>query len=451
MAIKDDAFKIAFSAINAVKGSISISKYVKRRGDSLFIGGKEFNLNKFENIYVIGAGKASASMAKGIEEILYDKITAGEVITKYGHIVPLEKIKLTEAAHPIPDMAGYLAACRIYELLKKATKKDLIIALISGGASALFPLPQEGITLEDKQKATSLLIRSGASIEEINVIRKHLSKIKGGKFVEIAYPATILSFIISDVVDDKIESIASGLTVPDESSYNDCLKIIKKYELDRMLPKSIIEFINNECQKENIKKRKHKPDIFKKVTNFNIANNLLAAEAAKVEAEKLGYNSIILSSRLEGEVEEMAKLHCSIIKEIIASGNPIKKPACLISGGEGTISVRGPGKGGRNMHFALVALTYLKEIKNYFLLSFGTDGTDGITDAAGAFIYSLSDSGTSDLSDSGTWQKAAKLKLDPFWFLLNYDSYSFFEKLGDLFITGPTETNVMDLRIILIC
>ncbi len=436
--MKKHAFKIARAALDAVKGEECIYNFIKRKGDFIYIKGKEYNLDKYENIYIIGAGKASASMAKGIEKLLLDKIKEGEVVTKDGYIVDLKRIRLTEASHPIPDKRGLQAAERIYNIAKKATSKDLIVLLLSGGASALLPFPEDNITLEEKQEATEVLINCGASIEEINTIRKHISKIKGGKLAYAAYPAIVLSFIISDVVEDKLEAIGSGLTVPDLTTFNDCSLIIEKYDLMCSLPKSIIQFIKDGVEQEKNIKKTYPKEAFKKVKNFIIANNLMAAEAAKSVAENLGYHTIILSTRMNGSIEEMCKFHSSIIKEIIVSDNPIKKPACLISGGEGTIKIKGKGRGGRNTHFALLMLQHLKGLKDYFLLSFGTDGSDGATPAAGAYIY------------SGTFSNAVRMGLGPDAYIRNYDSYSFFKKLNSLFITGPTHTNVMDLRIILI-
>lgn len=396
-------------------------------------------LEKFENIYIIGAGKATASMAKAIEEILNDKITAGIINVKYQHIQPLKKIKINEAGHPIPDEAGLKGALEIINLANKAQKNDLVICLLSGGASSLLPVPVDKISLKEKQLTTDILLKSGAKINEVNIIRKHISCIKGGRLAQITAPAKLITLILSDVVGDDLSTIASGPTVADETTFDDALKVLKKYNLIRKIPKSVLEYIKSGIAGMVEETPKKNNPIFKNVENIIIGNNFDALQSAKIKAEELGFNTLILSSQIEGETKEVAKVHTAIAKEIIKTNNPIPKPACIISGGETTVTIKGDGLGGRNQEFVLSSAIEIDGLEeDVVILSAGTDGTDGPTDAAGA------------IADSNTIKRAKELGMNPEEFLRRNDSYHFFKKLGNLLITGPTNTNVMDLRIIMI-
>jgi hydroxypyruvate reductase len=383
-------------------------------------------LPSFRSIYVIGAGKASAQMARAMERLLGPRITAGEINVKDGHGAPLRRIQINECGHPVPDQRGVDGARRIAQIASQATADDLIVCLISGGASALLPLPAPPITLAEKQKTTRLLLHSGASIHEMNCVRKHISQIKGGQLARLAYPATLLTLILSDVIGDDLDVIGSGPTVPDRSTLADARAIFEKYGIGNKLPEAAQET------------PKPGDRIFAKTHNVIVGSNALAVDAAEVEARRLGFHTLVLSTVLEGEAREIARVHAAIAKEIGATGRPVKIPACVISGGETTVAVRGKGLGGRNQEFALAAALDIAGLKNVVILSAGTDGTDGPTDAAGA------------IADGTTLVRAQALGLNAPAFLANNDSYRFFEATGDLIKTGPTGTNVADIQLVLV-
>jgi glycerate 2-kinase len=380
----------------------------------------------YRKIFVVGAGKASAQMARAIERLLGVRIAGGLINVKDGHGAKLWRIEVHECGHPIPDRRGVAGARRIAKIASQAGADDLIVCLISGGASALLPLPTPGITLAEKQKTTRLLLNCGASIHEINCVRKHISRIKGGQLARLAYPATLLTLILSDVIGDDLDVIGSGPTVPDPSTLADARAILEKYSIpDNLLAAA------EETPKPGDK-------IFSKTRNVIVGSNALAVDAAEAEARRLGFHTLVLSTFVEGEAREVARVHAGIAKEIRASGRPVRKPACVISGGETTVTVRGKGLGGRNQEFALAAAIGIAGLRDAVILSGGTDGTDGPTDAAGA------------IADGTTITRAEALSLNAAAFLANNDSYHFFEATGDLIKTGPTGTNVADLQVILV-
>ena len=338
----------------------------------------------------------------------------------------------------MPDESGFKGAQEIVRLLSNLTERDLVIFLISGGGSALLPTPPPGITLEEKQRVTDLLLSCGATIQEINVLRKHLSLLKGGGLAKIVYPATLISLILSDVIGDPLDAIASGPTVPDPTRFEDCARILDRYELWGKIPPPVARHIREGLEGKKEETLKEGNPAFEKVYNLIVGNNLLAMKEAQKKAKALGYRTVMLSSLVEGETREVAKVHAAVAKEVLLSGNPIPPPACLLSGGETTVTLKGKGKGGRNQEFALALALEIAGWKEIVGLSAGTDGTDGPTDAAGAF------------ADGETLNRAKALDLDPWVYLRENDSYPFFEKLGDLLITGPTGTNVMDLRVMII-
>ena len=398
----------------------------------------EFDLNNFSNIYLIGAGKASAPMAQAIEEVFGDRITRGVITTKTGHALPLNRTEIIEASHPIPDQKGIAGAEKMVQLLKDSGPRDLVLFLLSGGGSALMPMPASPILLEEKQEVTQLLLDCGADIKEINTIRKHISRIKGGRLAQLAYPSTVVAFILSDVVGDPLDSIGSGPTVPDTSTFEEAWEILKKYNLVNEVAPSVYRHLLSGKEGKIGETPKPGDPSFERVYNMLIGSNLLALQTAARESRSLGFNTLILSSSIVGETKEAARFHAAIVREVAQHGNPIPKPACLISGGETTVTIRGNGLGGRNQEFALAGALEIEGIEKVVLLSGGTDGTDGPTDAAGA------------ISDSTTVKRARAIALDPRAYLENNDAYPFFEKLGDLLMTGPTRTNVMDVRIILV-
>ena len=436
--MRNDAVSIFKKGLQAVEPRTAIKKYCRLEGNRLFIGDKVYNLSKYRKLFIIGAGKASASMAASIEDILGERITKGIINVKYKHVVHLDRIKLIEAGHPVPDKNGQNGASAILELALSAEKNDLVVCLISGGGSALLPLPYEGLTLKDKQKTIKELLSCGASIHEINAIRKHTSMIKGGRLAQAIYPATLVSLILSDVVGDDLEVIASGPTVQDSSTFSDCIKIIKKYNITKKLPATIVNHLKAGASGKVPESPKSGDPVFEKTYNLIIGSNIEAILAAKQKAESLGYNTIVLSSLIEGDTRQVAHIHGAIAREITKTGNPIPPPACILSGGETTVTLKGKGLGGRNQEFSLAAAIDIAANENTVVLCAGTDGTDGPTDAAGA------------LADNNTFKRAVSIGLDPYKFLENNDSYHFFKKLDDLLITGPTNTNVMDLRIIIV-
>jgi len=388
--------------------------------------------------FVVGMGKASVQMAKAAEDILGDRIEEGLVVTKYGHGGKLRRIKVLEAGHPVPDQAGTRAAEEILKVALRAGEGDILLCLISGGGSALTPLPPEGITLEEKRRTTELLLRCGARIEELNAVRKHLSRIKGGRLAEAANPARVVSLVLSDVVGDPLEVIASGPTVPDPTTFEDCILIARKYGIWEELPSSVRMRFEMGAKGDLPETPKPGDPAFSSCKNTIVGNNRTALEAARKEAEVRGYKALLLTSFLQGEAREVGRALASVVKEVRKSGEPVEPPACLLCGGETTVTVRGKGKGGRNQELALAMVGELAGLEGVLVLSAGTDGTDGPTDAAGAFV------------DGGTSKRARKLGLEPDDYLRENDSYNFFRALGDLFVTGPTGTNVMDLQIALI-
>ena len=436
--LKSDARAIFEAGLEAVDPEVAVHNHLKRSGDTLELNGKYYTLSDYENVYVIGMGKAAASMAKAVEDILGDELTAGIVNVKYGHTAPLKKIKINEAAHPVPDESGISGSREIIELLNKTGEKDLVICLISGGGSALLPCPAEGLTLKDKQIVTQSLLECGADIHEINSIRKHISAVKGGRLAALAYPSVMISLILSDVIGDNLDVIASGPTVLDTHTFHDCRNIIDKYKLNEIVPKRVIGYIERGCSGEIEDTPKAGSPVFERTQNAIVGSNILAVKAAKDKAQELGYNSFILSTFVHGETEEVAKVHTAIAKEIKSSGNPVNKPACILSGGETTVTIQGKGKGGRNQEFVLAAAIDIDGLDNVVVLSGGTDGNDGPTDAAGA------------IADGTTIQRANDMGLNAFELLCENNSYNFFKPLGGLLITGPTNTNVMDLRIVLV-
>ncbi len=436
--LHEDALNIFNAGIKAVDPANAVKRYLTRQDDRLEIQGQTYDLSNYENIYVIGMGKASAAMAQAVEELIGDRLKAGVLNVKYGHTVPLKIVRVNEARHPVPDEAGLSGTRQIIDMLRQTGEKDLVFCLISGGGSALLPCPVEGVTLEDKQLVTKALLECGATIHEINALRKHISQVKGGRLATLAYPSTMISFILSDVIGDDLDSIASGPTAPDTSTFSDSLYILEKHKIKHRVPSAVIEFLEKGVRGDVEETPKAHDPVFRHVRNVIIGSNIQAVTASRQKAEELGYNTLLLSTFIEGETKDVAKVHAAIAREIINSGNPVERPACVISGGETTVTIRGEGLGGRNQEFALAAGIDIDGLEKVLILSGGTDGTDGPTDAAGA------------IADGTTMERARKLGLDAELYISENNSYHFFKQLGDLIITGPTFTNVMDLRLIIV-
>lgn len=435
---RQNAVDIFQAGLQAVAPGAAIKKFCQLDNEVLSVAGQSYPLNQFNKIFVLGAGKAGASMAKAIEEIIGNRITAGLITVKYDHLEKLNKIKIREAGHPVPDQNGFEAAQEIYQLATSADENTLVLCLLSGGGSALLPLPVTGVTLEDKQKTTRALLACGATIHEINAIRKHLSIIKGGGLARAVYPATLITLILSDVIGDDLDSIASGPCVPDSKTFSDCKAILTKYSIMDEIPPEVLNHIESGIDGNVAETPKAGQEFFKKTQNVIVASNFNALLRAKEKAEELGYNALLLSSMIEGETRDVAANHIAIAREVQLHGYPLQQPACLLSGGETTVRIQGTGKGGRSQEFTLAAAIKMEGMDTITVLCAGTDGSDGPTDAAGA------------IADEKTLPRAEAVSLDPQEYLDNNDSYHFFDKLGDLYKIGPTNTNVMDLRIILI-
>jgi glycerate 2-kinase len=441
--MKGMARQIFLKAVSAVDPARKLKDTVRIGGNQLLIKTEEgsekaFPLDGFKNIFLTGAGKASASMASAMEQIFGDRITKGIITAKYGHVLPLKRIEVIEAGHPIPDQQGFEGARKIQNLLKASGPGDLVIFLLSGGGSALLPFPVDGIALEEKQQVTQLLLDCGADIAEINTIRKHISQMKGGWLARWAYPSTVIGFILSDVVGDPLDVIGSGPTVPDPSTYEDAWEILKKFDLIHQVAPSIRNHLIMGREGKVEETPKPGEPVFEKVQNMIIGSNILALRSAEREASFLGLHTLILSSSIVGDTREAARFHSAIAKEVLSNGHPLPRPACIISGGETTVMIKGSGLGGRNQEFALAGALEIQGFEKIVLLSGGTDGTDGPTDAAGA------------IADHTTIERARAMGLNPKAHLENNDAYPFFQRLGDLLITGPTHTNVMDVRILLV-
>ncbi len=380
---------------------------------------------------VIGAGKASAAMARAVEQH-WDGPLEGLVVTRYDHAVPCDQIEIVEASHPVPDRAGETAARRILELVSGLSPDDLVLCLISGGGSALLSLPAAGLTLDDKQAVNKALLKSGATIGEMNCVRKHLSGIKGGRLAAAAAPAQVVSLLISDVPGDDPDVIASGPTVPDPSTRQTALEIIAERGIE--LPPALRAHLESEaCETP-------KPGDPRLAGNRleMIAAPQMSLEAAAEVAREAGVTPVILGDAIEGESRDVALVHAGIARQVARHGQPAKAPCVLLSGGETTVTVRGQGRGGRNAEFLLALTLALEGQEGIHALACDTDGIDGTEDNAGA------------LTGPDSLARAAAAGLDPRAMLANNDGYSLFEALGDLLITGPTLTNVNDFRAILI-
>lgn len=436
--MRSDALAIFRSALAAVDPEEAVRRHLRIEGSILAVEGRRYDLNACQRILVVGAGKAVAPMAKALEDLLGDRIAGGMLVVKDGHGLPLKKIRIQEASHPVPDERGVAGTLEILKLLDGAGEHDLVICLISGGGSALLIAPSEGISLADKQATTKNLLACGATIHEINTIRKHLSRAKGGQLARAAHPAKVLSLILSDVVGDDLDVIGSGPTVPDRSSFQDTMDLFKRYDIWDRIPNSVHERVSQGVKGTLPETPKPGDPAFEGCTQVLVGSCLRALTAAAESAERLGYRSIILSSKVEGEAREVAKAFAAIGKEVLSSHHPLKPPACVLTGGETTVTLQGDGRGGRNQEFVLAGAMALDRTDHVVLLAGGTDGTDGPTDAAGA------------LADGLTIRRAKALGMDPHAFLRRSDSYHFFKPLNDLILTGPTRTNVMDIYMILI-
>jgi glycerate-2-kinase len=437
--LRADVIQILEAALESVDPIKAILQKIKIEDFMLKVNNLTLSLKGIRKIIVIGGGKAGGSMAVAIEELLGERITEGliNVLKETEDLYRIPNIKLHGAAHPIPDEGGLSGVKEMLKLIESLSYNDLVIILISGGGSAMMPLPAEGISLSNLQDITYRLLQSGATINEINAVRKHLSAFKGGQLAKECYPAQVLSLILSDVVGDPLDTIASGPTTPDETTFKTAKEVLEKYCILENASLGIKERLQLGCNGEIPDTPKENDPIFRNVHNFIVANNATAALAASEKAEELGYISQVLSTFIEGEAKEVGNVYSSIIREISKSGRPVKPPCAIIIGGETTVTVKGRGKGGRNQELALSSLRKLNGI-NCVLATLGTDGIDGGTDAAGAIV------------DGMSYKRGEKKQQKIEELLKDNNSNKFFKSLKDLIITGPTGTNVNDLTVILV-
>ncbi len=428
--LRRHALSIFRAALAAADPAEAVARHLKR-----------LDLARFRDVYVLGAGKAGVSMAQAAERVLGHRIAAGLVNVKDGSIAPggaalPRRTELNECGHPVPDARGTFGAERIAEIAARAGERDLVVWLVSGGASALLPFPATPVTLEEKQAATRLLLASGADIHEINTLRKHISRIKGGQLARMAAPAAVEALLLSDVIGDDPGVIGSGPTAPDASTFADALAVLDRYAIRERVPAAVRERLEGGAAGEFAETPKPGDACFRKVRNTIVGSNRLALRAAGRRARELGYRTLVLASGIQGETREIARVHAAIAREIAAAGHPVRPPACIITGGETTVTLRGNGLGGRNQEFVLAAAIdiVVAGLKDVVIFSAGTDGTDGPTNAAGA------------MADGNT----LRCNPDARRYLENNDSYNYFQPLGGLVITGPTHTNVMDVQIVLV-
>lgn len=435
-----DLFNAALSAADpyaAVKKSLVIE-----RDGLIRVSGTLYDIERYETVIVAGAGKASAAMARAAEDVLGPELDRGIIIVKYGHTGHLRKIKQIEAAHPLPDARGAAATEEISELLRAAGEQTLVFCLFSGGASSLLVSPVEGITLRDKQDVTDALLKAGAAIDELNAVRKHLSKVKGGRLAELAFPATVVTLLLSDVLGDRLDVIASGPTVPDTTTFARSLDVLKERGVIAKTPQRVFQYLQRGASGQESETPKDGNPCFAKAKAFIVGGLEQSLIAAKLAAEDAGFDARIITERLSGEARTAARCLAQQVREV-------KQPSvtgrtCLISGGETTVTVKGNGTGGRNQELALAFAREIDGVPGITMLSAGTDGTDGPTDAAGAVV------------DGATLERARRVGIDPEFCLETNDSYRFFQMLDSRqdekhhLMTGPTGTNVMDIQIMLI-
>lgn len=424
------------AGLQAVDPYEAVRRQVRIGRRHLTIGSQQYSLNQFKRIVVVGAGKASARMAQALEQQLGPRINTGLVVVKYGHGAPTKAIRIIEAGHPIPDTAGLQGARLIMELVKTLTANDLLIVLLSGGASSLLPAPVPGIELQDKQQTTKLLLRSGATIQEINAVRKHLSRIKGGQLAA-ATPARVVSVILSDVIGNDLGTIGSGPTAPDPTTFRESWEIVERYGVSKTIPPSVRQRLKTGMQHRSPETPKPGAALFRRVDNILVGDNQAAVDAVAMAAQQEGFRTLILSTTLTGEARELAKTFGAMAREIAMHGRPVRRPCCIIAGGEPTVTIRGEGTGGRAQEFALAAASEIAGLHNMWIAGFATDGTDGPTSVAGAVV------------DGQTVARARRKGLDLPHALQNNDAYPFFKKLQGHIVTGPTGTNVNDLYLLL--
>jgi glycerate 2-kinase len=407
-----------------------LQRRLQLTGHRLTAGPLALDLAGVRRVLVLGAGKAGASMARGVEAILGARVSEGFVVVKDGYRLPASRVEIAEAGHPVPDGRGLAASARLLALAESATAEDLVLFLVSGGGSALTPAPAPPITLEEKQAVTRLLLAAGATINELNAVRKHLSRFKGGLLARAAAPATVLTLALSDVIGDPLDVIASGPTAPDSTSYAEALAVLERRGVVDRTPGSVLERLGAGGRGEIPETPKRGDPVFERVTNLVIGNNALVVDAAAAEAARLGYRPHVLTRSLQGEARDVAR-------ELLGRARAMPGPACLIAGGETTVTVRGRGRGGRCQELALAAALHLGAAEDLVVLAAGTDGTDGPTDAAGGLV------------DGSTVARGRTAGFEAARMLADNDAHTFLAAVGDRLVTGPTNTNLLDLYLVL--
>jgi hydroxypyruvate reductase len=425
--------RVMQAALAAVEPGEAVRRALRREGDRLTVADRSYNLNTYDRVVVVGAGKASAPMAAAVEEIVGERVADGLVVVKHGHTHPTRVVQLREASHPIPDESCVNGTAELVALLGTTGPRDLVVVVLSGGGSALMLLPADGISLADMQQTTDLLLRAGATINELNTIRKHLEQAKGGGLARLAAPSDVLALVLSDVVGNPLDVIASGPTVPDTSTFADTCAIVDRFGIWDRLPASVADRLRAGREGKIADTPKPGDPLFDRVQTVVVASNELAAEAGVRQAEREGLAALLLTTYVEGEAREVAKVVAALAREELARNRPLARPACLVLGGETTVQVRGTGVGGRNQELALAASLKIAGQDDVIIAALATDGNDGPNDATGALV------------EGTTVARARALGLDPDAYLANNDAYHFFDALGDLLITGPTNTNVNDL------
>ncbi len=421
------------SALHAVDPYQAVRAHLRVEGGALWVGAERLALDDFRRVIVVGAGKAGAPMARAVEDVLGDAIATGLVVVKQGHRSPTARIEIVEASHPIPDAAGIAAGGRVFDLAASAEADDLVLALISGGGSALLEAPA-GISLADLQSMTDALLACGATINEMNCLRKHMSRVKGGQLARAASPATLVTLVLSDVVGSPLDVIASGPTVPDTSTWADAWAVVETYAIADTLPAAVTRRLQAGMRGELADTPKPDDPIFDHAVAQIVGDNRLAALAACRRAQELGYHALLLTTYLEGEAREVAKIAVALAREVTANGQPVAAPACLILGGETTVTLgSAPGKGGRNQELALAAALGIAGSERITIASLATDGSDGPTDGAGGLV------------DGSSVMLGARIGLDAGAMVRRHDAYPFLQATGDLLLCGPTQTNVNDL------
>ncbi|HZS00184.1 MAG TPA: glycerate kinase [Chloroflexota bacterium] len=424
------------AALAAVAPEAAVRRHLRRVGDRLLADDAEYDLTRYRRVRVVGAGKASGAMAAAVEPLLGDRLDGGLVIVKDGHTVPTSRVALREAGHPTPDARGLAATAELLSRVRGLRADDLLVVLLSGGGSALLEQPVPGVDLAALQATTDLLLRAGAAIGELNAVRKHLSLVKGGGLARLAAPATVLAVVLSDVLGNPLDVIASGPLAPDPTTYADAGAVLARYDLWDRVPPAVATHLRAGLAGRAPETAKPGDPAFARVRHAVIADNAVAADSAVARARALGLNTLLLSTYVEGEAREVGHVLAALARELAERGQPLSRPACLVLGGETTVTVRGSGTGGRNQEVALGAVTRLAGLDGALVLSAATDGGDGPTDAAGAW------------ADGTSLARASALGLDPRAYLARNDAYHFFAALGDLLSTGPTLTNVNDLMFV---